>query len=233
MFDDTAALDPYPGTEADFVVDNNPFSFTPGELNKFFNPKSLAAFKAVGGIRGLEVGLRTNLTAGLSLDESHLDGRVSFADATGAAKEGRDHGDQAAVLRTQTNKSTGNTASQSQPGAFVDRKRVFNNNSLPAKKAKSIWRLMWEQYNDKILILLTIAAVVSLALGLYESLGVEHVASDPPSVDWIEGVAICVAIIIVVMVGSLNDWQKERQFVKLNAKVCYITRHANLDFLLT
>lgn len=36
--------------------------------------------------------------------------------------------------------------------------------------------------------------------------------------DWVEGVAICVAIIIVVLVGSLNDWQKERAFVRLNAK---------------
>jgi Ca2+-transporting ATPase len=30
--------------------------------------------------------------------------------------------------------------------------------------------------------------------------------------------AICVAIIIVVVVGGLNDWQKERAFVRLNAK---------------
>lgn len=36
--------------------------------------------------------------------------------------------------------------------------------------------------------------------------------------DWVEGVAIMVAILIVVIVGSLNDWQKERQFRKLNDK---------------
>lgn len=35
---------------------------------------------------------------------------------------------------------------------------------------------------------------------------------------WIEGVAICVAILIVTVVAALNDWQKERAFVKLNAK---------------
>lgn len=33
-----------------------------------------------------------------------------------------------------------------------------------------------------------------------------------------EGVAIIVAIVVVVLVGSLNDWQKERQFQVLNAK---------------
>lgn len=37
-------------------------------------------------------------------------------------------------------------------------------------------------------------------------------------VDWVEGVAIIVAIMVVVLVGSLNDWQKERQFQVLNAK---------------
>jgi Ca2+-transporting ATPase len=92
---------------------------------------------------------------------------------------------------------------------------------------------MWEQYNDKILILLSVAAAISLGLGLYQTFGVEHTPTEvvnadgtieyvsaPPSVDWIEGVAICVSIAIVVLVRSLNDWQKERQFVKLNAKVC-------------
>jgi len=77
---------------------------------------------------------------------------------------------------------------------------------------------MWNAYNDKVLILLTVAAVISLALGLYETLGVEHAPDEPMPVDWVEGVAICVAIIIVTGVGSANDWQKERAFVKLNAK---------------
>ena len=36
--------------------------------------------------------------------------------------------------------------------------------------------------------------------------------------DWVEGVAILAAILIVVGVGSLNDWQKERQFQVLNEK---------------
>lgn len=35
---------------------------------------------------------------------------------------------------------------------------------------------------------------------------------------WVEGVAIIVAVLIVVLVGSINDWQKEKQFRKLNAK---------------
>ena len=76
-------------------------------------------------------------------------------------------------------------------------------------------------------ILLSIAAVVSLALGLYQDLGTPPDISYSPQcpegcpearVDWVEGVAICVAIIIVVLVGSVNDWQKEKQFQALNDK---------------
>ncbi|KAI6112800.1 hypothetical protein F5141DRAFT_1063146 [Pisolithus sp. B1] len=47
--------------------------------------------------------------------------------------------------------------------------------------------------------------------------GTPRTPGDPP-VDWVEGVAIMIAILIVVIVGSLNDWQKERQFKVLNEK---------------
>ncbi|RPA93907.1 calcium-translocating P-type ATPase [Choiromyces venosus 120613-1] len=216
------ALNPDPGTEADFVVRGiNPFAFTAGQLNKFLNPKSLAAYKAVGGVRGLERGLRTDLVAGLSVDEMTLEGAVSFDEATRHKKKGS-LGSESKYSAAddypaaKTGGATGNSAPVEHQ--FQDRKRIFKDNALPAKSAKSIWKLMWEQYQDKILILLTVAAVISLALGLYEALGVKHPAGSPPSVDWVEGVAIVVAIVIVVLVGSLNDWQKERQFVKLNAK---------------
>jgi hypothetical protein len=36
--------------------------------------------------------------------------------------------------------------------------------------------------------------------------------------EWAEGVAIWIAVIIVNMVGSVNDYQKDQQFRKLNAQ---------------
>lgn len=44
-----------------------------------------------------------------------------------------------------------------------------------------------------------------------------YMATDA-KISWVEGVAILVAVIIVVLVGSINDYQKEAQFRKLNAK---------------
>ncbi|KAK3068435.1 plasma membrane calcium [Teratosphaeriaceae sp. CCFEE 6253] len=148
---DHEALVPDKGTEEEFNRPNNPFAFAPGHMTKFFNPKSLGAFHAVGGKASM--------------------------------------------------------------GGFEDRKRIFDDNRLPERKAKSIFQLMWLAYNDKVLIVLSVAAVIALALGLYQALGTKE-----GGVEWIEGVAIMVAIIVVVMVGALNDWQKERQFAKLNKK---------------
>lgn len=205
-------LGPDPGTEADFVVENNPFAFTPGHLSKLINPKNLRVFRALGGIVGLEKGLRTNLASGLSSDEAHLDGHVSLEDATSASPESSPSKGKSSLSRADTHPQG---ASSAKEGAFVDRKRVFSDNRLPERKPKSLLQLMWMAYNDKVLILLSMAAVVSLAVGIYQS--VKPADGEAP-VEWVEGVAIVVAIVIVVVVGALNDWQKERQFVKLNKK---------------
>lgn len=72
-------------------------------------------------------------------------------------------------------------------------------NRLPEKKSKSLLELAWLAYNDKVLILLTVAAIVSLALGLYQTFGTPHEPGEA-KVEWVEGVAIIVAILIVVIV---------------------------------
>ncbi|UNI18247.1 plasma membrane calcium [Purpureocillium takamizusanense] len=212
---DASALSPDAGTEADFKVDNNPFAFTPGQLNKMFNPKSLPAFYALGGLRGLEKGLRSDRKSGLSTDESRLDGEVSFEDATTTTVKNsklETEGVISPVARQPTNKS-----SRAKDDSFSDRYRVFRDNRLPVKKGKSLLQLMWITYNDKVLILLSIAAVISLGVGLYQTFGGEHKPGEP-KVEWVEGVAIIAAIAIVVIVGSLNDYSKERQFARLNKK---------------
>lgn len=210
------ALRPDKGSENDFIVPNNPFGVTPGELNKMENPKSLAAFKALGGLAGIARALRTDVTAGLSIDEAHLSGSVPRAAEEAASNEKR-----AAALATTGVPATSaaNLAGDDVVTAhvvkdqFLDRKRVFKDNRLPARKTYTLGSLLWNAYNDKLLWLLTVAAVVSLALGLYETF------DSGSQVDWVEGLAICIAIIIIVLVTALNDWQKEKQFTKLNQKV--------------
>ena len=64
VLDDRDALRPDPGTEADFEVENIPFAFSPGQLNKLLEPKSRAASHALGGIGGLEKNSWTRDRAG-------------------------------------------------------------------------------------------------------------------------------------------------------------------------
>ncbi|KAF9690825.1 hypothetical protein EKO04_011203 [Ascochyta lentis] len=201
VHDPESALRPDPGTEADFAVDNNPFAFSPGQLNKLLNPKSLPAFQALGGVRGIADGLQSDTHSGLSIDEANAPRQVTF--------------DQA-VYGTSTDKKGERAHASGQP--FEDRIRVFGRNVLPPKKATPLWRLVWNAYNDTVLIVLTVAAAISLALGLYETFGAEHPPGSPTPVDWVEGLAICIAIVIVVLVTAVNDWQKEQAFVRLNAK---------------
>jgi len=43
---------------------------------------------------------------------------------------------------------------------------------------------------------------------------------DPTNgLEWIEGLAIIVAVVVVVLVTALNDWSKERQFRDLKSSV--------------
>ncbi|PKK47533.1 hypothetical protein CI102_10718 [Trichoderma harzianum] len=218
IMQDDAALDPDPDAEKDFLVENNPFAFSPGQLNKMFNPKSLAAFYKLGGLRGLERGLRSDRKAGLSTEENLLEGSVTFGEVTSkkhdTKKNDKPNGD-ALAPPAQAVRVTSQT-SREQLG-FQDRYRIFRDNRIPEKKGKSLLQLMWITFNDKVLILLSIAAAISLAVGLYQTFGQKHEANEP-KVEWVEGVAIIVAIAIVVIVGSLNDYQKELQFAKLNRK---------------
>lgn len=63
--------------------------------------------------------------------------------------------------------------------------------------------------------------MVSLTVGIYEDTSrteYDAFGNKIPGVKWVEGVAIIVAVVLVVIVGSVNDFQKEKQFRNLNKK---------------
>ena len=59
---------------------------------------------------------------------------------------------------------------------------------------------------------------MSHSINLYQLLIAAHDETES-SAGWIEGVAILFAVIVVVLVTSFNDWQKERQFRGLQSKI--------------
>ena len=96
------------------------------------------------------------------------------------------------------------------------RRDVFGSNVIPPKPPKTFLQLMWEAMQDVTLIILEIAALVSLAVSFIPIPGQED---EDHKTDWIEAVAIQVAVVIVVVVTAFNDWSKEKQFRGLQNKI--------------
>uniref|UniRef100_A0A4W5LWP8 Calcium-transporting ATPase n=1 Tax=Hucho hucho TaxID=62062 RepID=A0A4W5LWP8_9TELE len=115
------------------------------------------------------------------------------------------------------------------PSDLEKRGQVFGQNFIPPKKAKSFLELVWEALQDVTLIILEIAAIISLALSFYQPPGEEseacgNVASGAEDegeaeAGWIEGAAILLSVVCVVLVTAFNDWSKEKQFRGLQSRI--------------
>ena len=138
---------------------------------------------------------------------------------------------------------------------------------IPPKPPKTFLQLVWEALQDITLIILEIAALVSLGLsfyqptdddpgeGLFVSLSLSfssfiitklsrersaifhnsamkkkfciadvilddvHLDEDEGKYGWIEGLAILISVIVVVIVTAFNDYSKERQFRGLQNRI--------------
>ncbi|KAM4795026.1 plasma membrane calcium-transporting ATPase 4 isoform 1-T1 [Rhinophrynus dorsalis] len=115
------------------------------------------------------------------------------------------------------------------PSDLEKRRQTFGKNFIPPKKAKTFLQLVWEALQDVTLIILEIAAIISLGLSFYHppggnnelcgeaAAGVED--EGEAQAGWIEGAAILFSVIIVVLVTAFNDWSKEKQFRGLQSRI--------------
>ncbi|XP_063542832.1 plasma membrane calcium-transporting ATPase 2 isoform X3 [Cydia strobilella] len=106
------------------------------------------------------------------------------------------------------------------------RREVFGSNLIPPKPPKTFLTLVWEALQDVTLIILEVAAVVSLGLSFYKPSDDDSDIDDPGHLDeeeghyqWIEGLAILISVIVVVIVTAFNDYTKERQFRGLQSRI--------------
>uniref|UniRef100_A0AAQ5ZQJ3 Calcium-transporting ATPase n=1 Tax=Amphiprion ocellaris TaxID=80972 RepID=A0AAQ5ZQJ3_AMPOC len=109
------------------------------------------------------------------------------------------------------------------------RKQNFGQNVIPPKKPKTFVQLVWEALQDVTLIILEVAAIISLGLSFYSppdaerqncgeaAGGVED--EGEAEAGWIEGAAILLSVVCVVLVTAFNDWSKEKQFRGLQSRI--------------
>ncbi|XP_040904832.1 plasma membrane calcium-transporting ATPase 3b isoform X2 [Toxotes jaculatrix] len=115
------------------------------------------------------------------------------------------------------------------PADLERRHQTFGQNFIPPKKPKTFLELVWEALQDVTLIILEAAAIISLGLSFYQPPGKEtescgNVAAggeDEGEGDtgWIEGAAILLSVVCVVLVTAFNDWSKEKQFRGLQSRI--------------
>ncbi|XP_026783734.3 plasma membrane calcium-transporting ATPase 3a isoform X3 [Pangasianodon hypophthalmus] len=115
------------------------------------------------------------------------------------------------------------------PADLERRRQVFGQNFIPPKKPKTFLQLVWEALQDVTLIILEIAAIISLGLSFYRPPDGESEAcvsvlggvedEGEAEAGWIEGAAILLSVLCVVVVTAFNDWSKEKQFRGLQSRI--------------
>ncbi|VAI86298.1 unnamed protein product [Triticum turgidum subsp. durum] len=90
---------------------------------------------------------------------------------------------------------------------LLQRRDVFGANTYPRKKRKNILRFIFDACKDLTLIILMVAAAISLTLGMATE-GVEE--------GWYEGGSIFLAVFLVILVTATSDYRQSLQFQHLN-----------------
>ena len=90
-----------------------------------------------------------------------------------------------------------------------NRENDFGSNQVFIEPVPPFCSYVCDALGDLMVRILIIAAVVQIALGA--TLGEE------PEKDWVDGLSIIIAILVVTLVGSITNYQKETKFHELNA----------------
>ena len=92
--------------------------------------------------------------------------------------------------------------------SLENREHDFGSNKVFVEPVPHFCAYVWEALEDLMIRILIVAAIVQIVLGA--------TLSDDPSKDWIDGLSIIIAVLVVVCVGSITNWQKEKKFHELN-----------------
>ncbi|THU54517.1 hypothetical protein C4D60_Mb10t25940 [Musa balbisiana] len=90
---------------------------------------------------------------------------------------------------------------------LLHRRIIFGANTYPKKKGRNFLVFLWEACQDLTLIILMVAAVISLVLGI---------KTEGLSEGWYDGGSIAFAVILVVLVTAVSDYRQSLQFQCLN-----------------
>jgi len=89
-------------------------------------------------------------------------------------------------------------------------KYSFGKNTKPLQQLPRIIDSIKEALDNRILAALAIAALFSMIAGAI---------SEPGWLGWVQGFSIYIGIFLIVSISAINDYNKDKNFVKLNSEV--------------
>lgn len=90
---------------------------------------------------------------------------------------------------------------------LMHRTEVFGANKYQKKPAKSFLSFVLEAFKDTTIIILLVCAILALAFGIKQ---------HGPKEGWYDGGSICLAVVLVVVVSAVSNYNQNRQFEKLS-----------------
>ena len=92
------------------------------------------------------------------------------------------------------------------------REEYYGSNKVFEKPPPSFWEFVLEALGDQMIIILIICSIFEIGISLFYI----FYNKDSGNMDWVDGLSIVVAVLVVVLVGSVTNYQKEMKFQDLN-----------------
>ena len=96
--------------------------------------------------------------------------------------------------------------------SIENREEYFGSNKIFIKPLPSFYSFLKEALEDKMIIILIISSIVEIGISLFNI----FIKNETNNMDWLDGISIIIAIIVVVTVGSVTNYKKEMKFHDLN-----------------
>ena len=88
------------------------------------------------------------------------------------------------------------------------RQEKFGANKIFEEPPSSFWKFLKESLSELMIIIILTAAFIQIVIGL--------TISDRKKTGWLDGTSVLFAVIVVVLVESFTNWEKEKKFFELN-----------------
>ena len=96
--------------------------------------------------------------------------------------------------------------------SIENREEYFGSNKIFIKPLPSFYSFLIEALSDKMIIILIISSIVEIGISLFNIV----IKKETNNMDWLDGISIIIAVIVVVTVGSVTNYKKEMKFHDLN-----------------